>query len=390
MTNSQDFFGGATDDLSIEYEERRKYIQYFRDKGYPLLDTLYEKKLYGLINHKGQVVVPTPVTKTFDDPSSTVVGLTYVVDMFEEFRKRYYSTDSFKIPDILSDLKVTRSYEDFDKNFKKHELYLANKTINLFLQKFSNQPVSFEEFVSASEEIIFNPELEGVHFTRSGYSLSSDSSIYHTGLYVELLPNLSGQLDAPKVEIMEDKNFECYATLAYESGFYVDANSPWRLALNLDFPLVKKNILNGRDVEKFDLFYSDVYRVKTGYDDYWSLLSVISKIYIEYLSEIGLPLRQIRENPPTSSILRLLLANRLREIGIARSYSFLSSRYFENILQKTIDLYNIYGLSSNVGALGFINKSCGDHVLGLLKTNEYIANFGHRKKLQGDLPFPRV
>ena len=135
MSNSQDFFGGATGDLTIEFEERKKYIQYFRDKGYPLLDTLYEKKLYGLINKKGQVVVPTPVTKAFDDPSSNVVGLTYVVDMFEQFKKRYYSTDSFKIPDILSDLKVSKSYEDFDKNYKKHELYLANKTINLFYAK---------------------------------------------------------------------------------------------------------------------------------------------------------------------------------------------------------------------------------------------------------------
>ena len=116
----------------------------------------------------------------------------------------------------------------------------------------------------------------------------------------------------------------------------------------------------------------------------------MSKIYIEYLSEIGRPARQIRDNPPTNVILRLLLANRFREIGLARSYNFLSSGYFNNILQKTIDLYNVYGLSSNVGALGFINKICGDHVLGLLKTNEYIANFGHRKKLQGDLPFPRV
>ena len=46
MVDSTNFLGGVTNDLVIEFAERKKYIEYFRQKGYLLLDTLYDKKLY--------------------------------------------------------------------------------------------------------------------------------------------------------------------------------------------------------------------------------------------------------------------------------------------------------------------------------------------------------
>ena len=49
--------------------------------------------------------------------------------------------------------------------------------------------------------------------------------MYHTGLYIDLLPEEKRKPDAAKVEMMEDSNFECYVGIAYESGFFVDANS---------------------------------------------------------------------------------------------------------------------------------------------------------------------
>lgn len=390
MSSSDPFLGGATGNLAIEYRERKRYIQYFREKGYPLLDTLYDKKLYGLVNEKSQVVSPTAVTKTFDDPSSEVIGLTYVVDLFEKFKKKYFASEAFQIPAALREMKVAKSYESFEENYNSHEIYLANKSINLFLDRFNGQTIAFDDFILAAEELIFDPSLEGTHFTRSGYALSADSSVYHTGLYIDLLPDQDAVPDDPKVRILDDPDFECFASIAYEYGFYVDANAPWRLVLNLESELVRENILNGRDIDRFDLFYSDVYRIKTGFDDYWSLSSLMNKLYAEYHRQADIRVPRMDHNFPPRLMLRFLLVNRFREIGLLPTYSSLSSGFFQNILQKTVDLYHLYGLSSNVGSLGFINKVCGEHVERTLKANENIANFGYRKKLQGNLSFPRV
>ena len=48
MSSSDPFLGGATGNLAIEYRERKRYIQYFREKGYPeeLIDKEKEEKGY--------------------------------------------------------------------------------------------------------------------------------------------------------------------------------------------------------------------------------------------------------------------------------------------------------------------------------------------------------
>ena len=105
MSDQQEFLGGTSQNLGLEYEERKKYLQYFREKGYPLLDTLYDKKLYGLIDNDARVVIPTVVTKAFGEPSTDISGLTYVVDIFEQFKRRYLSSSSFKVPSKIRELK---------------------------------------------------------------------------------------------------------------------------------------------------------------------------------------------------------------------------------------------------------------------------------------------
>ena len=391
MVDSASFLGGTTNDLAIEFAERKKYIKYFREKGYPLLDTLYDKKLYGLVDNSFSIVVPTPSTKPFEDPSASVVGLTYTVDMFEKFKQRYYSSEAFQVPKKIRDFKIYRSFEDFEANYKKHELFAINKSINLFLDHFQERKISVGELVKAAEQLIFTDALNGVHFTKSGYCLSPESSIYHTGLYLDLLPEEDGKLDSAKVEILEDPDFECYVGIAYESGFYVDANSPWRLVLDLESPLVKQNILNGRSLSSFELFYSDVYRIKVGLDDYSAIVSLFEKLHIEYHRQAGIDAITLEPNFPPESWLRLLLANRFRELGLVRGHdSLLQSREFSKILKKTVDLYRFYGLSSNLGALGFIENYCSKKLKETLKENENIANFGHRKHLQRDISPARI
>ena len=391
MARSEEFLGGTTNNLAFEYQERRKYLEYFRQKGYPLLDTLYDKKLYGLIDKRNSVVAPTPNIKTFEEPSSEILGLTYVVDLFEKFKKVYNSSESFKIPTKLAQMKVYKSFENFDDNYAKHELFVANNMINLLLDTFDGVSVTLENFVLELERLIFREELSGIHFTKSGYALSADSSIYHTGLYLDLLPDEDANTDSTKVEIIEDPNFECYVGLAYESGFFVDSNCPWRLVLDIESIPAQMNILNGRLATDFELFYSDVYRIKVGYDDFSSLTSFFEKLHVEYHRQAGISNIPIDRGLPVSNWLRFLLVNRFRELGLITHYqSLLESREFGNILKKSVDLYTLAGLSSNTGALAFIEYFCSQQLGRILKDNENIANFGYKKQLQRNISSARI
>ena len=120
---------------------------------------------------------------------------------------------------------------------------------------------------SELEKVIFRSEMSDTPMTKSGFALSTFSSAYHTGLYVDVVAEQDGSVDLTKPDFFEDENFECYVKLAEENGFFVDANCPWRLVLNLESPITQRKILNGRPKEEFDKFYYDVYTIIVGYDN---------------------------------------------------------------------------------------------------------------------------
>ena len=150
--------------------------------------------------------------------------------------------------------------------------------------------------------------LKDFPITRSGFCLSSHNDVKSSGLIIELT-KLNHNLDSYKGEIIQTLEFKCFLDLAYSYGFYVDKNAPWRLMSNLDDPITRL-FARGLDTNSY---YNDVYvnssktqdaafksyvsrdskhadrttreiinnlyRVKTHYDDIFSLKDFIVRVY---------------------------------------------------------------------------------------------------------------
>lgn len=386
----KDFLGGSTEDLRVEFRERKKFLDFFRSKGYPLLDSLYEKRLYGLVNAHGEVVVPTPIPKRFGTDTGITTGINYVVDLFNKLRRTYINTPGLKFPKAVEKLQPKKSFEKFEKNYNEYEILLVNKMLPVLLDKITEPNPSLSRFLNVLEASTFLSEMREYPITRSGYALSKQSSVYHTGLYIDVMTDQDTNLDQQKAEMLSDPNFECYVSLAYEHGFLVDANAPWRLVVDLDSPVTKTNIMNGRDINEFEAFYKDVYTVRVSHDDYWSLKSFTEKLYVEFYNQNDQPLSSMKKDVKIERYLEFLLTCHFKNLGIISELEERDQPLFSKVLKKAVDTNMIYGLTSSVGALGFINFFLSQQILMKMRKNENTSDTGHQQQLPGDIPLLRI
>ncbi len=384
------FLGGSTVDLQLEFSERRKFLDFFRSKGYPLLDTLYDKRLYGFVNHLGEVVMPTPTPKRFGTDSGSVTGINYVVDLFNKFRKMYVNTPALKFPTAVAQLKPRKSFQKFETSYNEYEILLVNKLLPILIERIPDPSPSLARFLDVLEASIFDPEMQGYPITRSGFALSNRSTAYHTGLYVDVLSGQDTNLDQQKANILADPDFECYVSMAHEHGFLVDANAPWRLVADLDSPIVKRNIMNGRAISEFNAFYRDVYTIKVAHDDYWSLKSFCAKFYVEFYNQNNQPLSSMRKDVTTDRYLEFLMTCHFKNLSLMFNLEGKESVLFSKTLKKALDTNRIYGLTSNAGAIGFIESFVSSQILKKLEKNENTSNAGHQQQVPGDLPLLRI
>lgn len=361
-----EFLGGTTNNNRIEYNERKKYIDYLRSLNLDLLDTLYEDKLYGFVNKNYEVIVPTPSIKSFGNYAASLEGLNYVVSLYTKFRDYFLEiqsiSSSVSTPEMLSNLIPTRSYVNFEDQYNNFRQNAASELLDILGEDGIRVPLSFPEYVEKVNNMLFDRRFSTYKLSKSGFALSSFGSIYQTGLYVDMGSANNPEIDSSKLAYVQDPNFECYVNFANEHGFYVDINCPWRVVLNLKSEVTQENILNGRTVDKFEDFYSDTYTIKVGYDDYWALKSFYELSYIQLLRNRGV---RLSRNPfygvESEDWLRVCLLNRFRELGILTAVDQ-ESELFQEKLERALDIKNLYGLQSKSGALGYINTVCAQEL----------------------------
>lgn len=358
---SEFFQGGLTKNYSQDYVERKKYLDFLKKSGYDLLDTLYDKKLYGFVNDKCEVVSPTAQTIAFGTYAGNIQGLNYVVDLFNNFRDFYLSktsTSDLEVPQQIEGLIPMKSYIDFEENYKLYIDMVSSVILQEAISTFRLAPVGFDDFTNFIDGIVFSDSMRDLSLTKSGYLLSKDSSVYETGLYVDLRPDLPTGTDAAKAELISDLSFECYVEFANEFGFSVDANSPWRLALNLQSPVAQSNILNFRPSASFLNLYSDMYTQKVALDDFGALKNVYRSIYLRFqeLRGFSSPARDLAEelNVPKSRLLESLLLNKFKDLGLMINST--RSQLFKDTLNKVLDISDRFRLISISGPIHYINS----------------------------------
>ncbi|MBL97449.1 MAG: hypothetical protein CMF52_06490 [Legionellales bacterium] len=358
--STHNFRGGQSENLRTEYSERQKYLQYINSQDIDFLNTLYDKKLYGFVNNNYEPIVPVPNTVLFGQYAGLATGLNFTVSMFNNFRAAFQEGSNLEAPTLISDLLPSKSFTNFDDSYNSFTRGVGLELSGFMVSEGLNQSLSFPVFVNLLNEIFFRQNFFATPLSKSGYALSNFSTVYNTGLYVDLGKNFSPNLDQLKVDLVIDPNFYCFAETAQKFGFKVDLNCPWRIAVDLNSPIAQDNILNNRPLSDFAGFYSDVLTLKIGYDDLWAIKRFYELLYIQYHASIGLPSISVDfSSVEMRKWLECLLIHRFRELGLfPREYK--KTDYFVEIESKVLDIYNGYGLNSNYGAISYVNKFCSD------------------------------
>ena len=375
----QQFLGGLTNNNQTSILERKKYKNFINEKKHELgiffLDSVDEEKLYGFLDHKSYLVEPNPELVSFGDYAGEIVGLNYVVSIYNQFRDYYLSvqaTSQIGIPDLFQGLVAKKSYSDISENYERYQNIVSKVMLEPFLTgRYSSEPfLEFNQFMDRLNSVIFDDDKKNYKITKTGYMLSPYSSVYDTGIYVDLAPQLDPSVDYEKAQIILDPNFKCFGEIANSFGFLVDQNCPWRLALDLRSENVQANILNFNYQRPFTEFYSGEYLIRTGLDDYWNLKSFYKRLYIEYFrlksSADGL-LQSALDSYPEQKWLACYLLNRLRELGELKKVDFESSdadptekkKVFQNMLTEAKERFIILegSLTHGSGVLPYLEKS---------------------------------
>jgi len=287
MAEKNIFLGGSTSILKTEFDERLKYKTLVNYPG--MIDTLYDRYAYGLINESFEPVYPISddaAFASFPAYSPDVQCLGFVATAFEILRTAYLerinNTDR-KIPPFLNGINPVLGYESFEESYGGYTAYTSIK-YSSFLQ--NDKGVNdYRCYLSALKNVMLK-YLRDFPITRSGFLLSRHNNVRSSGLVLELA-KLDYNKDFEKGQIVQSRDFECFMDYASSSGFYVDKFNPWRLYANLEHPSTHAIMRRGAPVEgdssisnrQAQNIMNSIYRLKAHDDDLYDLQDFVIKTY---------------------------------------------------------------------------------------------------------------
>ena len=362
------------------FEERKRYKQRINNPDVDFIDTWYESPNYGLYNEHFEPVI---LLSDDDQTTSSQFGdyaapenraANFVVKAFNMFRDSYNAISentAIPYPRFIEGLIPKKSYVDFDAAYRDYIL----ETSTILLRRVTEQESkirNFEDFQTVLKSILVL-EVKDRPLSRSGFLLSDKCPINVSGLCVEL-SNLPYDIDLQKGQMIQSREFLCYADLAKEAGFYIDKNAPWRLVANLESPVMRSLIKEYQQNTTVENTLSRVFRVKTQYDDYEAIRSVMTGIYNQFLSDNPMytyvsrskgrdvKVKGLRERignyVDAEKWLSLLLEVRMLELGM-------DMELFEKNKREVLDTHTLYSVRYGNGlkpGLGKIASFCSAHL----------------------------
>ena len=314
---------------------RKAYKQNAKLKNVTLLDTWYQYPNYGLLNKDFHPVVLNEDETTANVPSfgsyagDSVSAAPFVVEAFNDFRAYYVSTTlekNVQFPPFIDQVIPKLGYISFDARYQDYVATNIDSYARLILDRIpSFDSFNQEMFKVVSSNIHRNP------ITKSGFLLSERCPINVSGLCVELAL-IDFDSDAEKVNLLDTKEFQCYAEVADVFGFYIDKNAPWRLIANLQHSVMKKYIDIYRPGTDTDIVLDKTFRSKTEYEDITSVYYFYSAVHKEMTDILGVSRSYTF---PEEELISETLKIRMLETGIPMS------EFGENN-NKILDLNRIY------------------------------------------------
>jgi hypothetical protein len=358
-----------------------------------------DKKLYGLVNNKGEAIYPKNIALlNYTDNGNAQVNLTFVVDALKDMQAYHRSLLSnnklSKEGSIYTNLNVSKSTNFLDRSYINdvNNLYGLFKSFFLLpsrVQKINSIDSFFKEFNNFLRIILkISP------ITRSQFIKSKMASIDVSGLVIYFDNNQAFTNTEAKInKFIGDKNFDIFLDSARRFGFYVDRNVPWRIIADLESP-VMASYYNNYGFYSVDEVHQKYYNVAY-LEDLDVLINIICGFWNAFVTdyafttsfkEIPNCANMFVERSALQEITPDIFRNSYGIIWQLRFYLYcrtlesnlgINQNKFENILLESL---KIQKYNSTQQALAYINTTIEELKVPLsqnlgLTTPDELANF---------------
>jgi hypothetical protein len=325
-----------------------------------------ERTFYGRVNRQHDPVIPKNEFLSSlgnEETSTTLMAMNFVADQFNGFQAHFYrATRMALIPQgdsVLSQIQATKAYTDPVSMYQDYADRLITEYYRNYLETRKDKVLNFNDFLD--NLILFLDEKTSIDpLTLSGFQRSNHSSVYTSGLTIDIAGISFGE-DGTKQSIMlENKAFQFYLNLANQYGFSVNKNNPSVLICNLENPATithrsKYNLPNLSTIfnNQYDrtIFY-DLQElkkiIKTGYNNFVSKNRVHKTVYLcDKLTKIRTTTRQYINEINDNDI--ILLYIKVRNIEERKPYN-------ESQLESFYEIALRVQKKSNLTMMDYIDK----------------------------------
>lgn len=242
-------YGSNKLDPMLVFRERKKYREQIFPPGLiPNFRNLWgEDSYYGIVNTAGNTVVldDSYLKQLYYGQKSTLFALNFVADAWRDFAEKMRELASSNILHKDSPWATPVAYKAWEGADSLYNSYLLETVYPVFSQTYLGSPgedkkvVDFQSYMGVFSEYVERVHDKGFPLTRSGFLESSLCPLSVSGLIIEIGEEEYDD-DFSKTAIFKDENFELASQIAYQYGFSIDRNVPWRLVADLDNPCMRE------------------------------------------------------------------------------------------------------------------------------------------------------
>ena len=229
--------------LKTAFERANYKLNAFNDSDIQVVDFNFaERTFYGRVNRKIDPVIPNQnFTKNFHNQDFRIMN--FVGDQFKEMYVRYSNALNLSLISQqdanLSELTIIRGWED--------PINLYSNFMSSFMNSFLVEKMipnekkihSFDDFLNIFEAHVLENDI-GHKLTLSGFMKSRQSSIFNTGLALQVAPVGFADDSIKESAILDSPNYAFFMNMAKQFGFSVNLQNPSVLVSDLAHPTTTK------------------------------------------------------------------------------------------------------------------------------------------------------
>jgi hypothetical protein len=219
-----------------------------------------ERSFYGRVNRQlNPMIVDEQFLRTFHNQNFQIMN--FVGDQFKEMYIRYRNALNLSLianqDANLSELKVVRGWES---PIKQYSNFMSSFMDNYLVEQMipnEKKIDSFSTFLKFFHVYVMEQDL-GVKITLSGFMKSKQSSIFNTGIALQVAP-VGFADDAKKEQVMlNSPNFAFFKNMAKQFGFSINLQNPSVLVSDLAHPVTVR-FLAEYELFSTELIFSEQY-----------------------------------------------------------------------------------------------------------------------------------